>query len=101
MGGGTLPRPPKAFDQKGTDTETPLFAGFAGMGGMMHRGGHMRVNDVVVHIHGAVRLAATETIAGHIAEAYERLASPPRALLEVRLVDSRARMAEVVVADKA
>jgi hypothetical protein len=59
------------------------------------------MGGLTVQIHGAVSSETASAVAGHIAEAYETLAPPPRAPLEVRLVDSRERMAALGAADKA
>ena len=60
----------------------------------------MLIGGLKVQIHGAVPSGTASAIAGHIAEAYERLAPPPRLPLEVRLVDTRERMAALGAADK-
>lgn len=54
-----------------------------------------------VRTYGAVSPETAEVIAGLIGDPYERLALPPRARLEVRLVDTRERMAILGMEDKA
>ena len=61
----------------------------------------MASREVDVEIHGDVPARTAGAIADLIAEAYRRLASPQRAALEVRLVDTRERMAALAAAEKA
>lgn len=61
----------------------------------------MRSGDLVVQVYGDVPPRTVEAITGLIADAYERLAASSRAPLEVRLANTRARMAALAREDKA
>jgi hypothetical protein len=61
----------------------------------------MRSGQLDVQIYGAVAPAQAEALSAHLAAAYARLAPAPRAVLAVRLVDTRERMAALAAADKA
>ncbi len=61
----------------------------------------MRSGGLEVQTHGAVPPVKAEALCACIAEAYARLAPAPRPVLEVRLVDTRERMAALAAADKA
>ena len=58
-------------------------------------------DETVVHVYGAVPPERARAVAGLLAETYERIAPSPRLPLEVRLADTRGRMAELATADKA
>ncbi len=57
--------------------------------------------EIDLRVHGTVPPGMAEAIGATIAEAYRRLAPTPPARLEVRLVDTRARMAALAAEDKA
>jgi hypothetical protein len=61
----------------------------------------MASGGIEVQIHGAVPPATAAALSAHIAEAYARLAPAARPVLEVRLADTRERMAALAAADKA
>ena len=68
----------------------------------MIRGGERMISkELDVRVHGEVPPTTVETIAGLIGEAYECLVPSPRPRLEVRLADSRERMAALAAEDKA
>jgi hypothetical protein len=60
-----------------------------------------RPDDVAVRVHGVVPPAVAGAIAGLIAQTYERLRSPPRPALELRLAGTHEAMAALAGDDKA
>lgn len=68
---------------------------------MIRGEGRMRSGELELQTYGVVPPARAEDLSAHLAEAYAQLAPAPRPVLEVRLVDTRGRMAALAAADKA